>query len=195
MNRKHMMVARRQPRIRRRGAMTWNPRLATRAIVASIALLALLSVSGLAQAGSRDAAFVPQNWHIHDGIFTSCANPANPNDPWCQHKAIGFFWKGTGQGILDAYLPTPAAYQADPARCPNATDKAFLPSAANDQGVVLRAGDCFTSSLVIHLRTVPSGTGGPVGWSGPIFTTEQACLDAAVCPPQSWETWYLVASR
>lgn len=164
--------------------MTWNPRLATRAIVASIAMLALVSVSGLAQAGSEDAAFVPQNWHIHDGIFTSCANPANPNDPWCQHKAIGFFWKGTGQGILDAYFPTVTAYQADPARCPNATDKAFLPSFGSAQGPFLRAGMCTTSAVTIHLRTVPTGTSGPEGWSSITVASEPG-----------WVTYFQVVSN
>jgi hypothetical protein len=172
-----------------------DPRPIRRAIVASIALAVLLTFSGIAMAGSEDATFVPQNWHVHDGILTSCANPSNPNDPWCQHKPIGSFWKGTGTGILDAYFSTLAEYQADPARCPNATDKAFLPGAANSQGVVLRAGACFTSSLVINMRTIPAGTGGPDGWSGPISSTERACLDPAVCPLESWETWYLVASR
>jgi hypothetical protein len=176
--------------------MTGKSRLASRAVVASIALAALLTFTGMALAeGSADATFVPLNWHIHDGAFASCPNPANPSDPWCQHKPIGFFWKGTGGGILDAYFPTLTDYQADPARCPNATDKPFLPGAAKSQGVVLRAGDCFTSSLVIHLRTVPLGTGGPVGWSGPIITSERACLDVTLCPLQTWETWYLVASR
>jgi hypothetical protein len=167
----------------------------SRAIVASIALTALLTFSGRALAGSKDATFVPQNWHVHDGIFSSCPNPANPNDPWCQHKPIGFNWRGDGTGILDPYFTTLAAYQADPARCPDATDKAFLPGAGPSQGVVLRAGDCFTSSLVIHLRTVPQGTGGPVGWDGPIPTIERACLDVTLCPLQAWETWYLVVSR
>jgi hypothetical protein len=176
--------------------MTGKSRLAGRAVVASIALAALLTFTGMALAeGSADATFVPQNWHIHDGTLASCPNPANPSDPWCQHKPIGFFWKGTGGGILDANFPTLTDYQADPARCPNATDKPFLPGAAKSQGVVLRAGDCFTSSLVIHLRTVPLGTGGPVGWSGPIITSERACLDVTLCPLETWETWYLVASR
>lgn len=175
--------------------MMRDARLTRRAIVASIALAVLVALSGMALAGSGDATFVPQSWHIHDGIFGSCANPANPNDPWCQHKPIGFFWKGTGEGILDAYFPTLTDYLADPARCPDATDKAFLAGADESQGVVLRAGACFTSSLVINLRTVPQGTGGPGGWSGPIVTSERACLDTIVCPLETWETWYLVTSR
>lgn len=165
------------------------------AFVASMALTALLIISGVALAGSEEPTFVPSNWHIHDGNFSSCPNPANPNDPWCQHKPIGFFWKTTGDGILNPNFLTLTDYQSDPARCPNATDKAFLLSAGQSQSVVLRAGDCFTSSLVIQLRTVPLGTGGPAGWSGPIFTTERACLDVTVCPLENWETWYLVTPR
>jgi hypothetical protein len=172
-----------------------DPRPIRRAIVAPIALAVLLTLSGIAMAGSEDAAFVPQNWHIHDGILSSCPDPLHPNNPWCQHKPIGFFWKTTLDGILNPYFPTLDDYQADPARCPNATDKAFLPSAGSSEGAVLRAGVCFTSALVIHLRTVPPETGGPDGWSGPIVTSESACLDATLCPAQPWETWYLVESR
>jgi hypothetical protein len=170
-------------------------RLARAAVIASLASAALLIFSGMALAGSEDPSFVPPNWHIHDGDFSSCPNPANPNDPWCQHKPIGFFWKATLDGILNPYFSTQLDYQADPARCPDATDKAFLPGAGPSKGVVLRSGACFTSSLVIHLRTVPQGTGGPVGWNGPIATSERACLDVTLCPLQPWETWYLVVSR
>jgi hypothetical protein len=87
-----------------------------------MALTTLLIISGVALAGSGDPTFVPPNWHIHDGDFSSCPNPANPNDPWCQHKPIGFFWKTTGDGILNPNFPTLTDYQNDPARFPNATD-------------------------------------------------------------------------
>jgi hypothetical protein len=153
-----------------------------------------LTITGVASAGSPDPTFVPPNWHVHDGT-SSCPDPLHPNDPWCQHKPIGFFWKTSLDGILNPYFSTQLDYLADPARCPNATDKVFLPSAGSNQGIVLRSGDCFTSSLVIHLRTVPPDTGGPVGWNGPIITSESACLDTTLCPPQPWETWYLVVSR
>jgi hypothetical protein len=170
-------------------------RFAGAAVVASLVSAALLTFGGVALAGSEDPTFVPPNWHVHDGIFSSCPDPLHPNDPWCQHKPVGFFWKATLDGILNPYFPTLLDYQADPARCPNAVDKAFLPSAGSSQGVTLRSGDCFTRSLVIHLRTVPPGTGGPSGWSGPIVTMESTCLDTTLCPPQAWETWYLVESR
>jgi hypothetical protein len=175
--------------------MRRDSNLVWRGFVASLALAAILNLTGVALAGSEDPTFVPPNWHIHDGNFISCPNPANPNDPWCQHKPIGFFWKTTGDGILNPNFPTQAAYVVDPARCPNAVDKAFVPSAGKSKGIVLRAGDCFTASLVIHLRTVPLGTGGPDGWSGPILTSERACLDVNLCPLESWETWFLVTSR
>jgi hypothetical protein len=171
--------------------MRRNSSLVRRGVVASFAIAAILTLTGTALAGSANPIFVPPNWHIHDGDFSSCPNPSNPNDPWCQHKPIGFFYPA----VLGPYFDSLAAYLEDPARCPNATDKPFLPVAGQSQGAVLRAGDCVTSSLVIHLRTVPPGTGGPAGWSGPIITSERACLDANLCPFQPWETWYLVVPR
>lgn len=167
--------------------MSKNSRLAWAAIVVALTSATLLTVTGTALAGSEDPAFLPSTWHVHDGRLDLC-----PATGWCQHKLIGFFFPA----ILGPYFAnSPAAYQADPARCPNATDKAFLPGADEDQGIVLRAGACFTSSLVIHVRTVPQGTGGPVGWNGPIVTIERACLDVTLCPLQTWETWYLVVPR
>ena len=173
--------------------MRWRRSWASAA--ASLACVGLLALTGVvtsvALAAALDPTSVPPNWHVHDGNFSSCSNPANANDPWCQHKPVGFFWPA----ILGPYFATLTDYQADPARCPDATDKAFLPGAVPSQGVVLRSGACFTSSLVIHVRTVPQGTGGPDGWNGPIVTIERACLDVTLCPLQTWETWYLVVSR
>ncbi|TAM62122.1 MAG: hypothetical protein EPN50_06770 [Chloroflexota bacterium] len=59
---------------------------------------------------------------------------------------------------------TMSQYLLDPAECPNATDKAFLPSNGDRQNVVLRAGTCQTSAFVIQLRTVPLGVSGPDAW-------------------------------
>ena len=112
------------------------------------------------------------NWHVHDG---GCCVPT--------HRPIGFFWRSDGQGILNPYDATLTDYKADPAECPNATDKAFLPSGATpayidgqaggaSESTLLRAGDCVTSAFVIHLRTVPVGTSGPDGWTKLPFVTD-----------------------
>jgi hypothetical protein len=112
--------------------------------VAAVALAAM-SGQGVALADSS-AAVLPPTWHIHDGKLA-----LGP-----QHKAISFF--PTILGISqDVYLE-------DPARCPNAADKAFLPSFGKSNSDLLRAGTCQTSTTVIHLRTVPVGTSGPAGW-------------------------------
>ena len=89
---------------------------------------------------------LPSTWHIHDGQLELVP----------QHKAISFF--PTILGISEA------AYLEDPARCPNAADKVFLPSVGKSNSDVLRAGVCMTSTTVIHLRSVPTGTAGPAGW-------------------------------
>jgi len=111
------------------------------------------------------AATLPPNWHVHDGQ-TALGT---------QHKGTGFF--PTILGI------SKAQYLQDPARCPNATDKAFLPSAGDSQAPLLRAGECRTSTQVIHVRTVPLGTAGPDGW---------ASLTTASEP--GWVTYYQVTS-
>ena len=109
---------------------------------------------------------VPPNWHIHDG------QPAlGP-----EHKGTGFF-----PTILGVSLST---YLQDPAECPNATDKAFLPSAGDSSSPLLRAGICMTSTSVIHLRTVPVGTSGPDGWSSITVASEPG-----------WVTYYEVTPR
>lgn len=118
----------------------------------------------VALAGGPSPTNLPPNWHVHDGM-----TGLGP-----QHKPIGFF------AII---LGGTAAF--DPAICPDATDKAFLPQGRQD-GQPLRAGMCQTSDKIIHLRSIPRGSSGPDGWSGPIPTTELG-LD--------WDTFYLVTDR
>jgi hypothetical protein len=104
------------------------------------------------------------NWHIHDG-------QAMPG-----HLGIAFFPTILGQ--------TTADYLADPATCPNATDKALLPSGLV-AGMPLRAGVCFTSTKVIHLRTLRPDEQAPGGdWTllGP--------TDGG-----TWVTYYRVTDR
>ncbi|MBA2383010.1 MAG: hypothetical protein H0V73_12950 [Chloroflexi bacterium] len=131
-------------------------------------LVSLGLAAGILAAGSAIVAAdsLPSNWHIHDGQ-TSLGS---------QHKGIGFFPRILGL--------TATQYAADPARCPDATDKAFLPSWGESQADLLRAGVCFTDTATIHIRTVPVGTSGPDGWSSLTTTTES-----------NWVTYYLVTSR
>lgn len=131
--------------------------------IAALGALALLAGSALASPG---AAELPPNWHIHDG--QTALGP--------QHKGIGFFPTILGQSTAD--------YLGDPAECPDATDKAFLPSAGSAQSALLRAGMCLTSTNVIHLRTVPVGVDGPEGWSSLTTATEPG-----------WITYYQVTPR
>src|SRR5262249_58728179 len=72
------------------------------------------------------------------------------------HAATSFFPYILGQ-TLDQSL-------ADPAMCPNATDKAFPPPGL-EAGQPLRAGVCMTSTTVIHLRSIPEGDPSPAGWA------------------------------
>ena len=132
-------------------------------------LAALLGAVPVVTAGTAlatsDAAELPPHWHVHDGL--TALGP--------QHKGIGFFPAVLGVST--------ATYLEDPAACPDATDKAFLPQGRQD-GQPLRAGMCQTSTAIIHLRTVPTGTAGPEGWSS-ITTPSEA----------GWVTYYSVTPR
>ena len=112
-----------------------------------IAMVAALAGYAAIAYADSSASELPPNWHVHDGQTT-----LGP-----QHKPVSFFPAILGQSLAD--------YLADPARCPNATDKAFLPSVGESESPVLRAGVCMTSTTIIQLRTVPVGTSGPEGWN------------------------------
>jgi hypothetical protein len=63
------------------------------------------------------------------------------------------------------------AYRQDPAECNDATDKSLLPP--NDgttptENQPLRAGVCYTSTTLIHMRSIDADDPAPAGWSGPI---------------------------
>jgi hypothetical protein len=131
--------------------------------VVAVSALAAMSGQGVALADSS-AEELPPTWHIHDG-------GSGP-----QHKAISFFPRILGI--------SEEAYLQDPARCPNATDKAFLPSDPESKRDVQRAGVCMTSTTVIHLRSVPTGTAGPEGWQSLTTPTEPGFV-----------TYYLVTPR
>jgi hypothetical protein len=118
-----------------------------RVLVAAVGAAAILGAQGAMALANSSASTLPPEWHIHDGQ-TGLGS---------QHKGIGFF--PTILGISSG------TYLLDPASCPNATDKAFLPSFGSSDSVVLRAGMCVTSTKVIELRTLPLGSSGPDGWS------------------------------
>jgi hypothetical protein len=144
---------------------------ATTALAGAVAALAWSTFAGAGGPGQ-----LPPNWHIHD-----CNNPAVTTEPACGFDANGDWHLGI------AFFPTilgisAGAYASDPARCPNATDKAFLPQGRQEEQP-LRAGVCMTSSAVIHLRTVPVGTSGPEGWSSTTLGSEPG-----------WVTYYSVTS-
>ena len=134
-------------------------------VILAGAILGTTAYTATALAGSG-ASELPPSWHVHDGRLSLGS----------QHKGIGFF--PTILGI------SPAVYVEDPARCPDATDKAFLPSFGSSQAALLRAGICMTSTAVIHLRTVPVGTAGPEGWSSLTSASEPG-----------WVTYYRVTSH
>ena len=138
-----------------------------RKLIGVAAALAALSMLSGAVIAASDASELPPTWHVHDGLGATLGS---------QHKGIGFF-----PAILGL---TTAQYLEDPARCPNATDKAFLPSADTSEGPFLRAGQCQTSTQTIHLRTVPVGTSGPEGWSSITVASEPG-----------WVTYYSVTAR
>jgi len=138
-----------------------------RKLIGVAAALAALSMLSGAVIAASDASELPPTWHVHDGLGATLGS---------QHKGIGFF-----PAILGL---TTAQYLEDPARCPNATDKAFLPSFSQSESDLLRAGECQTSTLIIHLRTVPLGTSGPDGWPS---------LTAASEP--GFVTYYLVTPK
>jgi len=134
-----------------------------RTFVLGLAVVAAAALGPVTAMADSSAAQLPPEWHVHDG-----QTGLGP-----QHKGIGFF--PTILGI------SAGTYVQDPARCPNATDKAFLPSFGDSASSILRAGVCFTSTATIQLRTVPLGVSGPEGWSALVGTDGGA-----------WVTYYLV---
>lgn len=119
-----------------------------RGAAVSLVLVALAAFGPAAALADSSASELPPSWHIHDNQGATLGS---------QHKPAGFF-----PTILGISLET---YLEDPARCPNATDKVFLPSVGQSSSEILRAGVCMTSTAVISLRTVPETVSGPEGWA------------------------------
>jgi hypothetical protein len=135
-------------------------------LVAALAAVLAISTLGASALADSSASILPPEWHVHDGQLA-----LGP-----QHKGIGSFPTILGLSTAD--------YLLDPARCPNATDKAFLPSFGDAQSPLLRAGVCFTSTQVIQQRTVPVGTAGPDDWQSLTSASEPG-----------WVTYYMVTPR
>jgi len=123
-------------------------------------LLAPLVVVGLlvfaaAASAQFTSATLPANHHIHDCTASPCVYP---------HLGVAFFPLILGEPL--------STYLQDPAVCNDATDKALLPGDAKpEENQPLRAGVCFTSDTVIHLRSIDANDSAPEGWSGPIAPT------------------------
>jgi hypothetical protein len=131
---------------------------ASRGLLAVVLVAGAVAIGSAAALAGSDAAQLPPNWHSHD-----CNNPAVATEPACGFDANGDWHLGIA--FFPAILGISAAdYAEDPARCPNATDKAFLPQGKQDNQP-LRAGHCETSDSIIHLHTVLQGESGPEGWS------------------------------
>jgi hypothetical protein len=130
-----------------------------------ILIAAMAAVAGYGSIAFADsgASELPPNWHVHDGQTT-----LGP-----QHKPVSFFPAILGQSLAD--------YLADPARCPDATDKSLLPG--ESESALLRAGVCMSSTTIVQLRTVPVGTSGPEGWQ------------SFVGPESGYVTYYSLTPR
>ena len=120
-------------------------------LIASALIVTLFAFTAAASAQFTSET-LPANHHIHDCTLPAaqCVYP---------HLAVGFFPTILGPSYLQ-----------DPAVCNDATDKALLPPLDEKPkpNQPLRAGVCFTSTQVIHLRSIPTGDPAPNGWSGPI---------------------------
>jgi hypothetical protein len=145
----------------------WKMATFGRRFVLATAIVGAMTLFAGAASATSDASDLPSTWHVHDGQGATLGP---------QHKGIGFFPTILGLSVSD--------YLLDPAECPNATDKAFLPSFGSSEAALLRAGQCQTSSAVISLRTVPVGTSGPEDW-GSLTTASEP----------GWVTYYRVTPR
>ena len=121
-----------------------------RAARATLAALAVCSCGALTIGSSASAHEVPneQNWHIHDGTG---GGPPTGN----HHAGLGFWPRLFSQENL-VYGTAEAPFM----RCPNATDKPFLPNGVH--GAVDGAGVCMNEAFIVHLL---SGVDTPEGWS------------------------------
>lgn len=122
----------------------------TRAARAVLLPLLVLGLGVLTMGSSALAHGVPneQNWHIHDG--TGGGPLAGDH-----HAGLGFWPRlFAHEGLVYGTAAAPFV------RCPNATDKVFLPNGIH--GAVDGAGVCMNEVFIVHLL---SGVEPPAGWS------------------------------
>jgi len=121
-------------------------------LLASAAVATMLVFAAAAWAGYFNGP-LPANHHIHDCAAAPCVYP---------HLAVGFFPTILSESRAD--------YLNDPAECNDATDKSLLPPLDEkpEPNQPLRAGVCYTSTTLIHLRSIDINDPAPDGWSGPI---------------------------
>lgn len=112
----------------------------TRRVTGAVAVLGMCTAVVLVGATSPATASQEDNWHVHDGV----------------EAPAGFF-----PAILGEDLTT---YLQDPAACPDATDKTFLPN-GQQANQPLRHGVCMTSDTVIHLASISPDQPAPAGWT------------------------------
>ena len=107
-------------------------------LLASAAVATMLVFAAAAWAGYFNGP-VPANHHIHDCTAAPCVYP---------HLAVGFFPTTLSESRAD--------YLNDPAECNDATDKSLLPPLDEkpELNQPLRAGVCYTSTTLIHLRSI-----------------------------------------
>jgi hypothetical protein len=124
-------------------------------LLASAAVATMLVFAAVASAGYFNGS-VPANHHIHDCAAAPCVYP---------HLAVGFFPTILSESRAD--------YLNNPAECNDATDKSLLPPLDEkpELNQPLRAGVCYTSTTLIHLRSIDINDQAPTGWSGPIAPT------------------------
>lgn len=124
-----------------------------RRTVGVLVCLALgFSVSAMGSAASAHEVPNETNWHIHDGTG---GGPLVGD----HHAGLGFWPRLFAQeGLVYGTAEAPFV------RCPNATDKVFLPNGVN--GAVDGAGVCMSDVFLVHIL---SGVDTPTGWSALSF--------------------------
>jgi hypothetical protein len=117
---------------------------------AGVLVCLTLALAILTMGSSALAHGVPneRNWHIHDG--TGGGPLAGDH-----HAGLGFWPRlFTQEGLVYGTAAAPFV------RCPNATDKVFLPNGIH--GAVDGAGVCMNDVFVVHIL---SGVDPPANWS------------------------------
>jgi hypothetical protein len=132
----------------------------------SAAAILVLTAFGATAMAANEASVLPPNWDIHDG-----------------QTALGSQHKGSGSSRRSWASALPSTWRTRHAARTLRT-RPFCRASASVRALRLRAGECQTSTAVIHLRTVPLGTAGPDGWSSVTSASEPG-----------WVTYYQVTAN